>query len=229
MALFTLDSVASHEAIGAFIRAHHEQIVFLGLSCRPPPGGLLQDAWRNLTRSGLHFSLYLTCNFLIPRWIGAKLSAQASLVRLCQEFDIESAPVSDVNGAEMQSLLRRLDIDIIASCYFEQIFKAPVLAIPKLGTLNVHSALLPSHRGPVPVFYAMMDSPPSLGVTLHMVDEKIDTGPILAQTAYVSARGETMLAAMSALHCEGMRLLGTLLPKIEAGQFDTAAQTRRNL
>lgn len=56
-----------------------------------------------------------------------------------------------------------------------------VLAIPTLGVVNSHPALLPRHRGPYPFAWAIREEDAELGLTLHLMDETFDTGPVLAQ------------------------------------------------
>jgi len=56
-----------------------------------------------------------------------------------------------------------------------------VLAIPTLGVVNSHPALLPRHRGPYPFAWAIREGDADLGLTLHLMDETFDTGPVLAQ------------------------------------------------
>lgn len=56
-----------------------------------------------------------------------------------------------------------------------------VLEIPRLGVLNGHPSLLPRHRGPIPMAWAFREGDPELGLTYHLMDEELDTGPILAQ------------------------------------------------
>ena len=57
------------------------------------------------------------------------------------------------------------------------------LAVPPLGWINGHPSLLPHHRGPVPVAWAIRDGEEEFGVTFHRMDAQLDTGPILAQKA----------------------------------------------
>jgi methionyl-tRNA formyltransferase len=55
------------------------------------------------------------------------------------------------------------------------------LAVPRLGWLNGHPSLLPRHRGPIPVAWAIRLGEPEIGVTFHRMDPELDTGPIYAQ------------------------------------------------
>jgi methionyl-tRNA formyltransferase len=58
---------------------------------------------------------------------------------------------------------------------------ASVLRLPRLGVLNVHPSLLPRHRGPMPVHWAVRHGDAETGVTVHWMDEAFDSGPIVAQ------------------------------------------------
>ena len=50
-----------------------------------------------------------------------------------------------------------------------------------LGWLNGHPSLLPRHRGPIPIAWAIRDGDEEIGITFHRMDAELDTGPILAQ------------------------------------------------
>jgi methionyl-tRNA formyltransferase len=58
-----------------------------------------------------------------------------------------------------------------------------VLAVPRLGFINIHPSLLPKYRGPIPIHWAIRNGDPEIGVTLHWMDEHFDTGPVIAQEA----------------------------------------------
>jgi methionyl-tRNA formyltransferase len=58
------------------------------------------------------------------------------------------------------------------------------LAVPRLGWLNGHPSLLPSHRGPLPVAWAIREGEDEIGITFHRMDADLDTGPILSQRRY---------------------------------------------
>ncbi|MGN5380950.1 methionyl-tRNA formyltransferase [Streptomyces lasalocidi] len=58
---------------------------------------------------------------------------------------------------------------------------ASVLRVPRLGMLNVHPSMLPRHRGPMPVHWAVRHGDEETGVTVHWMDEAFDSGPVVAQ------------------------------------------------
>ncbi len=56
-----------------------------------------------------------------------------------------------------------------------------VLRTLRLGALNIHTSLLPRHRGPMPVHWALLHGDTETGVTIHWMDRRFDSGPIVAQ------------------------------------------------
>ena len=226
IALLNIDSLASNQAIRSFIERNSRQIVLLGLS---PPfcasrGGMVAQTRRHLRRSGLMFTAFLNYNFVVPRIVGSVVPQRTTLAGLAKANGIAVARVEDVNGPEMVALLRDFGVDLIVSCYFDQIMRPEVIELPRHGVVNVHSSLLPMHRGPMPVLYACLDNPPQLGITIHRVDAGVDTGPILARRTFEAPPGQSVLALTGALHMAGIELLEDLLPAIEAGQAQLTPQ-----
>jgi methionyl-tRNA formyltransferase len=71
--------------------------------------------------------------------------------------------------------------DLLVIYGFNWILPAAVFRLPRLGTINIHRSLLPRYRGAAPVLWAIRNGDPEIGVTVHRVDDGVDTGPILAQ------------------------------------------------
>lgn len=234
IALFNLDSLATNSAIRSFILAQRERIALVGLSppFRRTRGGFLRQGANHVVASGFEFANFLNCNFLLPRLAGAIRSrmpgapgSEPTIASLCGEIGIPVMRLDDVNAPEVLAALTRLDIDVIVSCYFDQILQPPILALPRLGAFNIHTSLLPEHRGPMPVIQGWASDPPSLGVTVHRIDEYIDTGATLVQEYYVPRPGETVLQVMRVLHARGLELLSGLLPAIARGDCPSRPQS----
>ncbi len=92
-----------------------------------------------------------------------------------------------------------------------------MLAVPRHGFVNLHPSLLPRHRGPSPIQWALAEGDPVTGVTTMLIDEGMDTGPILLQRQVAIRDGETAEALSSRLAEEGASLLVETLDGIEAG------------
>ena len=81
----------------------------------------------------------------------------------------------------LSALLSAHHPDILLVFGFNWRLPPDVLAVPRLGVLNVHPSALPKYRGPSPVLWAIRNGDPYLGLTIHRMTERIDAGPVLAQ------------------------------------------------
>jgi len=70
------------------------------------------------------------------------------------------------------------------------LLKKEVLALPKHGCLNIHPSLLPKFRGPSPYVSAILADEHATGVTLMLMEERMDAGPVLAQAKIEIAEEE---------------------------------------
>ena len=110
-----------------------------------------------------------------------------------------------------------------------------VLAVPRLGCLNIHPSLLPRHRGPSPVATAILEGDEITGVTIMLLDEGMDTGPILAQQETEISREEPCDTLTMRLFDIGSNLLTTTLDDwrdhsiAPAPQDDASATVTRRL
>lgn len=112
--------------------------------------------------------------------------------------------------------IRAWEPDLILTCAFGIIFKKPLLDLPTIGCVNVHSSLLPKHRGPSPFSYAILAREKESGVTFHAMDEGIDTGDILDQASFPLCDTDHVISVYrKASDLAGARVL-EVLEKIEA-------------
>lgn len=77
--------------------------------------------------------------------------------------------------------LAALRPDVVCVACFPLRLPPTLLALPPHGCLNMHPSLLPQHRGPEPLFWALRSGAPVTGVTIHHMDEGFDTGAIALQ------------------------------------------------
>jgi len=78
-------------------------------------------------------------------------------------------------------LLASVQPDLVVCMGFPWKIPPDALAAPRLGWLNGHPSLLPQHRGPLPVAWAIREGADEIGITFHRMDADLDTGPILSQ------------------------------------------------
>lgn len=82
----------------------------------------------------------------------------------------------------VEPMLRACRPDLALCWGFPWRIPLAALQVPSLGSVNCHPALLPRHRGPIPLSWAFRDGDGQFGVTWHRMDAELDTGAILAQT-----------------------------------------------
>lgn len=88
---------------------------------------------------------------------------------------------TNVNRPATRRQIATWQPDLIISIYLNQLIKRDLLNLANQGTLNIHPALLPRHRGLFPYFWVIANGETETGVTIHWVDESFDTGDILLQ------------------------------------------------
>ena len=101
------------------------------------------------------------------------------LCRLARERGLDVRLFENVNSADALEEIHACNIDVVVSMSFNQIFRAPFLALPRLGTVNCHAGALPRYRGRNILNWALINGETEFGVTAHFVDTGIDTGDIL--------------------------------------------------
>ena len=95
---------------------------------------------------------------------------------------------------EVVASIRRLEPDIGLSILFDYILKPELISIFPKGVINLHPAYLPYNRGQYPNVWSIIEGTPS-GVTLHYIDNKVDTGDIIARKKVpvaITDTGETL-------------------------------------
>ncbi len=134
-------------------------------------------------------------------------------------------PKSLRNNEEELSRLAAANADVFVVVAYGRILPPEVLQIPPMGVVNVHPSLLPKHRGPSPVVTAVLDGASETGVTVMLLDEGMDTGPILAQSAPVPLDGsERAEELQAALFKEGATMLPGVLEGLQDGSITPIAQ-----
>ncbi|MGI5817777.1 MAG: methionyl-tRNA formyltransferase [Armatimonadota bacterium] len=159
------------------------------------------------------------------RYVGAKLSG-AGPARVARSHEVPAEEVADINAPEFLERLRRIGADLVISVSSPQIFRAELLTLPPMGCVNVHAGPLPRYRGMLPTFWVLYEGEPETAVTVHLMNEKLDDGPILLQEAVPIREGETQASLMRRCKIVGARLLSRAIDLLEAGEPQTRPNPR---
>lgn len=109
----------------------------------------------------------------------------------CSSNRIPVLKVNNINEPVVEREIVNRDIDWLFVIGWSQIVRPPVLWAPKRGAVGIHPTLLPEGRGRAPIPWAILKQLPEAGVTMFLLDEGVDSGPIIAQERLPLAPDET--------------------------------------
>lgn len=115
--------------------------------------------------------------------------------------------------------------DVIVVAAYGLILPKSVLEIPAFGCLNVHASLLPAYRGASPIAAAILNGETETGVSIMLMDEGMDTGPVLAQEREAIRPEDTTESLSQRLAELGASLLVRTLPRWLAGEVSPIPQS----
>jgi methionyl-tRNA formyltransferase len=120
--------------------------------------------------------------------------------------------------------LKNVNPDMFIVASYGNILPKELLEIPKFGSINLHASLLPKYRGASPVQSAILSGDSETGVTLMLMNEKMDEGDILAQEKIVISENDTVSSLMIKLGDLGGKLAIKALPKWVDGKIKSQKQ-----
>lgn len=116
----------------------------------------------------------------------------------------------------------RPDLNVVAA--YGQILPEALLEAARRGSVNVHTSLLPRHRGAAPIQWAILSGDAETGVTIMKMDAGLDTGPILTQRKTPVLDSDTSQGLHDRLAIIGAELLLETIPVWIAGKIEPKAQ-----
>jgi methionyl-tRNA formyltransferase len=132
----------------------------------------------------------------------------------------ETDKLDDAAYAELQK--KSWDVFVVAS--YGKIIPKRFIELPKYKTLNVHPSLLPLFRGPSPIQSMILEDAEDVGVSIMLIDEEMDHGPILAQEFVSIDEWPPYKAFEKLLGLEGGKLLCTTIKEWTAGSIEPQEQ-----
>lgn len=111
----------------------------------------------------------------------AHTSLHTNIVQIAAKRHLPLWRVNRLNDPTTHAILAGYKPDLICVACFSKLVPTRILELPRLGCLNVHPSLLPANRGPVPLFWTFRERQHETGVTIHLMDSGLDSGPIVLQ------------------------------------------------
>ena len=127
-----------------------------------------------------------------------------------------------LRNAESLELVRSLEPELIVVAAYGKLLPEDILNVPPLGSINVHSSLLPKYRGAAPINWALLDGEPETGVTIQYMAAELDAGDILLQKSTPIGDTEDAQALTERLAQLGAEALSETVAALAAG---TASRT----
>lgn len=163
---------------------------------------------------------------LPKRWLWPLLAAAPemdgercrSYAELARGHGGELAVVDRLRRPYWHDRLQEMAPDLVVSIRFSHIFPASLLALPRLGVINLHPGDLPRYAGLFAPFHQIMDGQRQLGCTLHWVDEGIDTGPVIARRYLPVEPARSLIWHVCRLYPQGVDLLLEVIGDLRAGR-----------
>ena len=158
-----------------------------------------------------------------PRGRGRSLTP-APVKQRALELGIPVAQPATLRNSNAVAELAGFEADVIVVAAYGRILPPDVLGLPRFGCLNLHPSLLPRHRGPSPVVSTILAGDETTGVTLMLLDEGMDTGPIIAQRQRPVSWHDDAISLTATLFADGVDLLNESLPGWLAGAIQASPQ-----
>jgi methionyl-tRNA formyltransferase len=124
--------------------------------------------------------------FIVPRTD----SSDETLRDYSLKYNIPYHKGIKVNSRSFYKIAAEYNCDLFVSMSFNQIFKSRIINVPRLRTINCHAGKLPFYRGRNILNWVLINDEKEFGITVHYVDEGIDTGDIILQNTYPITDGD---------------------------------------
>jgi methionyl-tRNA formyltransferase len=148
----------------------------------------------------------------------------ATTLAVAAEHGIPAIEAARLRAPETLAAVAACEPDAICVACFPRRLPPELLRLPRLGCLNVHPSLLPTNRGPDPLFWTFRQGDDETGVTVHLMDEGLDSGPILLRRRIAVAEGTTEAELEFACAVSGGELLVRALAALTEGSLTPTPQ-----
>jgi methionyl-tRNA formyltransferase len=128
------------------------------------------------------------------------------------------------DNADFRAQLEAIRPDAIVVVAYGRIIPPWMLALPRLGCINLHASLLPKYRGAAPIQWAVANGDAVTGNTTMLIDEGLDTGPVLMQRTEPIGPDETAAELFERLAIAGAPLVVETLESLAAGTLQPQPQ-----
>lgn len=152
------------------------------------------------------------------------LSPPRSPLAIAAGRGIPTLALRRIGAPAVRAAVAELAPDLVVVACWPWRIPPALLAVPRLGFLNLHPSPLPELRGPEPLFWALQEGRAQTAVTVHWMDEGLDTGEIASAAPLDLPAGAAWSEVEELAAAAGARLLAALAPRLAAGEIPRRPQ-----
>ena len=184
-------------------------------------GYFADGPWSHLAFEKLISDPTISIEFIVPRTD----SEDQTLLIFSEKYKIPYIKGYNVNSSAFLDIAIEFKCDLFVSMSFNQIFKKTIISTPKLGTINCHAGKLPFYRGRNILNWALINDEKEFGITVHYVDEGIDTGDIILQNSYNITDEDNYASLLSKAYVGCAETLFLAIKNIQTGNSQKIKQS----
>ena len=151
-------------------------------------------------------------------------SKDSTFVEYCKDNNIDYLKVKNINEKSFFEKLKKYECDLFVSMSFNQIFKSYLINLPPKKTINCHAGKLPFYRGRNILNWVLINDEPEFGITVHYMDEGIDTGDIILQKTFQITDKDNYSTLLETAYRECPRLLYKAINQIRENKVKIVKQ-----
>lgn len=183
-------------------------------------GYFTDGPWGHLALEFLLADRSIEIAFIVPR----NDTKDTFLLEKAKENNIDYLCPVKVNSNEFYEQAKQYGCELFVSMSYNQIFRERIFTLPKYNTINCHAGKLPFYRGRNILNWALINDEKEFGITVHFVNDGIDTGDIIVQQTYPITDEDDYGTLLKVAYRECPRLLYQAIKKIQSGDFSIIKQ-----
>ncbi|MFT6716160.1 MAG: methionyl-tRNA formyltransferase [Saprospiraceae bacterium] len=152
--------------------------------------------------------------FIVPR----NDTEDSTLKELASQYNIDYITDVHVNSDAFYAKAQTYECEVFVSMSYNQIFRKRILDCTPMGIINCHAGKLPFYRGRNILNWALINDEKEFGITVHFVDEGIDTGDIILQRSYPISDSDSYKTLLERAHDDCAEILSDALKQMCIGQ-----------
>ena len=169
-----------------------------------------------------HEILSVVTNPPKPAGRGRKL-INTPVAKCAEDLDLNVKEIDNLHSEETIQNLQKLNADVFTVVAY-RILPKEIIAIPAMGSINLHGSLLPKYRGAAPIQWSLINGDSETGLTTFILQHQVDTGNILQQKKIAIDQDDNYGSLAEKMSNAGAELLVETMDEFEKGNLNPYAQ-----